>query len=214
MKKSLTTILAIMVLGSSVIGFAAPKKTVGSKRGTKIEKTTKKTNNSRNNKINKENGNNKKLEEYTCGNDTIKVEYKGEQAKVIDKNGVHNLKISKSASGELYTNSNGVSLHTNGRDVIYTSAKNSPDFVCEKKAIETVNKNKVENFKHEGKNLKVEYISMDEVKVTDFQGHTHNLKRVESASGEKFSSNHGVELQYKGNSGIFTISGVDYSITK
>lgn len=210
MRKNLTTILAIMVLGSSVIGFAAPKKTLKESVKNKTVKTTKKIKNSTTNSSTK----NSKVENYTCGNEIIKVEYNGENVKLTNKNGVHNLKLSKSASGELYTNNNGVSLHTNGRDIIYTETKNGPDFICEKKAIEKVNNNRVENFKHEGKNLKVEYISMDEVKVTDFQGNVHNLKRVESASGEKFSSNHGVELQYKGNSGIFTISGVDYNITK
>ena len=70
---------------------------------------------------------------FTCGNETITVEYgDGEKAVLTDGKGkTHELAITKAASGELYSNKEGVSIHMKGNDGVYTSSSASEDVSCE-----------------------------------------------------------------------------------
>lgn len=70
---------------------------------------------------------------FTCGNETITVEYgDGEKAVLTDgKGNTHELAITKAASGELYSNKEGVSIHMKGNDGVYTSSSTAEDVSCE-----------------------------------------------------------------------------------
>ena len=70
---------------------------------------------------------------FTCGNETITVEYgDGEKAILTDGKGkTHELAITKAASGELYSNKEGVSIHMKGNDGVYTSSSTAEDVSCE-----------------------------------------------------------------------------------
>lgn len=197
MKRSLTGLLVVMTLGSSMIGFSAQKRQPIRKKKDNFSKEMV----------------NKNIEDYRCGNKIVKVEYNGDNAKVTDENGTHFLKIGRSGSGVSYLNNNGVSVHTKGNTMIYTPSLKSEDVICTKISNAEVN-NRVENFKYKGKNVKVEYLSEDTIKVTDFKRKKHILKRVKSASGESFSNLQGVNLHYKGNSGILVLNEKEYILTK
>lgn len=70
---------------------------------------------------------------FTCGKETITVEY-GDGEKVILTDGkgkTHELAITKAASGELYSNKEGVSIHMKGNDGVYTSSSTAEDVSCE-----------------------------------------------------------------------------------
>ena len=70
---------------------------------------------------------------FACGNETITVEYgDGEKAVLTDGKGkTHELAITKAASGELYSNKEGVSIHMKGNDGVYTSSSTAEDVSCE-----------------------------------------------------------------------------------
>ena len=70
---------------------------------------------------------------FTCGKETITVEYgDGEKAVLTDGKGkTHELAITKAASGELYSNKEGVSIHMKGNDGVYTSSSTAEDISCE-----------------------------------------------------------------------------------
>ena len=70
---------------------------------------------------------------FTCGKETITVEYgDGEKAILTDGKGkTHELAITKAASGELYSNKEGVSIHMKGNDGVYTSSSTAEDVSCE-----------------------------------------------------------------------------------
>ena len=70
---------------------------------------------------------------FTCGEETITVEYgDGEKAILTDGKGkTHELAITKAASGELYSNKEGVSIHMKGNDGVYTSSSTAEDVGCE-----------------------------------------------------------------------------------
>ena len=70
---------------------------------------------------------------FTCGKETITVEYgDGEKAVLTDGKGkTHELAITKAASGELYSNKEGVSIHMKGNDGVYTSSSTAEDVSCE-----------------------------------------------------------------------------------
>ena len=70
---------------------------------------------------------------FTCGEETITVEYgDGEKALLTDGKGkTHELAITKAASGELYSNKEGVSIHMKGNDGVYTSSSTAEDVSCE-----------------------------------------------------------------------------------
>ena len=70
---------------------------------------------------------------FTCGKETITVEYgDGEKAILTDGKGkTHELVNTKAASGELYSNKEGVSIHMKGNDGVYTSSSTAEDVSCE-----------------------------------------------------------------------------------
>ena len=69
----------------------------------------------------------------TSGKETITGEYgDGEKAVLTDGKGkTHELAITKAASGELYSNKEGVSIHMKGNDGVYTSSSTAEDVSCE-----------------------------------------------------------------------------------
>jgi putative liporotein len=70
---------------------------------------------------------------FVCGKETITVEYgDGEKAVLTDGKGkTHELTITKAASGELYSNKEGVSIHMKENYGVYTSSSASEDVSCE-----------------------------------------------------------------------------------
>ena len=70
---------------------------------------------------------------FACGNETITVEYgDGEKATLTDGKGKsYELVNTKAASGEFYSNNEGVSIHMKGNDGVYTSSSKSNDVSCE-----------------------------------------------------------------------------------
>ena len=70
---------------------------------------------------------------FACGNETITVEY-GDGEKAVLTNGkgkTFELVNTKAASGEFYSNNEGVSIHMKGNDGVYTSSSKSNDVSCE-----------------------------------------------------------------------------------
>lgn len=233
--KILLTILAL-TLGISALGFAAqtndaskatPTKTTTSKtapKPTSKPKTTpapkKATTNTPKATTTKPKTNSKVVTNFNCAGQTIKVEYDGEIAKLTNKDGVYTLKVAKAASGALYTNSKGLSIHSSGKDAIYTVG--GKDISCDIVKAGTPTKStttpakpvtKVVEYNLKGK-IKVEFIGQNTAKVTDFSGKTYTLKRAKAASGEYFENENGVSLHIKADEGVFTVKGVDYSFGK
>ncbi len=69
---------------------------------------------------------------FACGNETITVEYgDGEKATLTNGKGSYELVNTKAASGEFYSNNEGVSIHMKGNDGVYTSSSKSNDVSCE-----------------------------------------------------------------------------------
>ena len=69
---------------------------------------------------------------FACGNETITVEYgDGEKATLTNGKGSYELVNTKAASGEFYSNNEGVSIHMKGNDGVYTSSSKSSDVSCE-----------------------------------------------------------------------------------
>lgn len=70
---------------------------------------------------------------FVCGKETITVEYgDGEKAVLTDGKGkTHELTITKAASGEFYSNKEGVSIHMKENYGVYTSSSASEDVSCE-----------------------------------------------------------------------------------
>ena len=70
---------------------------------------------------------------FVCGKETITLEY-GDGEKAVLTNGkgkTFELVNTKAASGELYSNKEGVSIHMKGNDGVYTSSSKSNDVSCE-----------------------------------------------------------------------------------
>ena len=70
---------------------------------------------------------------FVCGKETITVEY-GDGEKAVLTNGkgkTFELVNTKAASGELYSNKEGVSIHMKGNDGVYTSSAKAKDVSCE-----------------------------------------------------------------------------------
>ena len=69
---------------------------------------------------------------FVCGNEPITVEYgDGEKATLTNGKGSYELVNTKAASGEFYSNNEGVSIHMKGNDGVYTSSSKSNDVSCE-----------------------------------------------------------------------------------
>ena len=70
---------------------------------------------------------------FVCGKETITVEY-GDGEKAVLTNGkgkTFELVNTKAASGELYSNKEGVYIHMKGNDGVYTSSSKAKDVSCE-----------------------------------------------------------------------------------
>lgn len=221
MKKIMMLVLATTVLGVSAVSYAASRKSknkITDIAGAGKTETAKKTKKVKKGKITDiiAGMNNEKtvVENYVCGNEKISVEFGEERAKLKNSSGEYILERRVSGSGALYADSKGMSIHSKGNEAIYTVNNNSGDIFCKKGNTVIKDNNSVLMFRSYGRNLKVEYINPDKVKVTDFQGHTHTLDRARSASGEYFTNSEGTQLHFKGNEGIFTLSGIDYPISK
>jgi len=80
-----------------------------------------------------------------------------------------------------------------------------------RKKTETASKsNLTRKFSCNSKDLTVENLSTNKVKLTDGTGKVYNLKLTKSASGEEYKGN-GVSIQIKGNDAVFTSNGTDES---
>ncbi|WP_456082585.1 MliC family protein [Leptotrichia sp.] len=230
-KNKILLAISALTLGISALGFAAqtndaskttPTKTTTSKTAPKPKTTAtpkKATTTTPKATTTKPKTNSKVVTNFNCAGQTIKVEYDGEIAKLTNKDGVYTLKVAKAASGALYTNSKGLSIHSSGKDAIYTVG--GKDISCDIVKAETATKpatpakpvTKVVEYNLKGK-IKVEFIGQNTAKVTDFSGKTYTLKRAKAASGEYFENENGVSLHIKADEGVFTIKGVDYSFGK
>lgn len=69
---------------------------------------------------------------YTCGNMTIMVESTADSEEISLTNGMgtHQLKRTVSASGEMYKNSKGLSIHMKGDEAVYKASAKAKDVVC------------------------------------------------------------------------------------
>ncbi|MDO5088946.1 MAG: MliC family protein [Leptotrichiaceae bacterium] len=69
---------------------------------------------------------------YTCGKMTVTVESTtdGEEISLTDGMGTHQLKRTVSASGELYKDSKGKSMHMKGDEAVYKASAKAKDVVC------------------------------------------------------------------------------------
>lgn len=236
-KNKILLVISALTLGISALGFAAqtndapkttPTKTTAisktAPKPTSKPKTTatpkKATTNTPKATTTKPKTNSKVVTNFNCAGQTIKVEYDGEIAKLTNKDGVYTLKVAKAASGALYTNSKGLSIHSSGKDAIYTVG--GKDISCDIVKAGTTTKStttpakpvtKVVEYNLKGK-IKVEFIGQNTAKVTDFSGKTYTLKRAKAASGEYFENENGVSLHIKADEGVFTVKGVDYSFGK
>ena len=135
-KNKILLAISALTLGISALGFAAQtndaSKTMSTKtttsktapKPTSKPKTTatpkKATTTTPKATTTKPKTNSKVVTNFNCAGQTIKVEYDGEIAKLTNKDGVYTLKVAKAASGALYTNSKGLSIHSSGKDAIYT----------------------------------------------------------------------------------------------
>ena len=229
-KNKILLAISALTLGISALGFAAqtndaskttPTKTTTSKTAPKPTSTPKKaTTTTPKATTTKPKTNSKVVTNFNCAGQTIKVEYDGEIAKLTNKDGVYTLKVAKAASGALYTNSKGLSIHSSGKDAIYTVG--GKDISCDIVKAGTPTKStttpakpvtKVVEYNLKGK-IKVEFIGQNTAKVTDFSGKTYTLKRAKAASGEYFENENGVSLHIKADEGVFTVKGIDYSFGK
>ena len=67
-------------------------------------------------------------------------------------------------------------------------------------------------FSCSNKEVTVQNLSTNKVRLTDDSGKVYNLKLTRSASGELYSGN-GVSIQIKGNDAVYTENGKDKSCT-
>ena len=70
--------------------------------------------------------------------------------------------------------------------------------------------NLTRKFSCSSRNVTVQNLSTDRVKVTDEKGKVYNLKLTKSGSGEEYTGG-GVSIHIKGNDAVFTKSGSDES---
>ena len=70
--------------------------------------------------------------------------------------------------------------------------------------------NLTRKFSCSNRNVTVQNLSTDRVKVTDENGKVYNLKLTKSGSGEEYTGG-GVSIHIKGNDAVFTKSGSDES---
>ena len=136
-----------------------------------------------------------------------------------DSGKVYNLKLTRSASGELYSG-NGVSIQIKGNDAVFTASGN--DESCNLtsdsnsnngNSNKTASGNLLRKFSCDGyQDITVENLSTDKVKLADGYGSIYNLNSAVAASGEKYSDGN-ISIHMKGNDAIYTENGKDKSCT-
>ena len=79
-----------------------------------------------------------------------------------------------------------------------------------RKKTAATSKNLTRKFSCSSRNVTVENLSTNKVRLTDDTGKVYNLKLTRSASGEEYKGN-GISIQIKGNDAVFTSNGNDES---
>ena len=79
-----------------------------------------------------------------------------------------------------------------------------------RKKTAATSKNLTRKFSCSSRNVTVENLSTNKVRLTDDTGKVYNLKLTRSASGEEYNGN-GISIQIKGNDAVFTSNGNDES---
>ena len=197
-KMILATLIGVMAIAS--IGYSATSRS--------LRKTTSKTAVTSKNLVRK----------FSCSSKSVTVEnLSTNKVRLTDDSGkVYNLKLTRSASGELYSG-NGVSIQIKGNEAVFT-AKGS-DESCNMTSDtnsnkdQTASKNLLRKFSCDGyQDITVENLSTDKIKLADGYGTIYNLDSTVSGSGEKYS-NGNVSIQIKEKEAIYTENGKDKSCT-
>ena len=79
-----------------------------------------------------------------------------------------------------------------------------------RKKTAATSKNLTRKFSCSSRNVTVQNLSTNKVRLTDDTGKVYNLKLTRSASGEEYKGN-GISIQIKGNDAVFTSNGNDES---
>ena len=200
-KMILATLIGVMAIAS--IGYSATSRS--------LRKTTSKTAVTSKNLVRK----------FSCSSKSVTVEnLSTNKVRLTDDSGkVYNLKLTRSASGELYSG-NGVSIQIKGNDAVFTASGN--DESCNltsnsnsnnENSNKTVSGNLLRKFSCDGyQDITVENLSTDKVKLADGYGSIYNLNSAVAASGEKYSDGN-ISIHMKGNDAIYTENGKDKSCT-
>ena len=185
-KMILATLIGVLAIGS--IGYSAVSRTSRKKAANKTAVTSKNL-----------------TRKFSCSSRNVTVEnLSTNKVRLTDDSGkVYNLKLTRSASGELYSG-NGVSIQIKGNDAVFTASGN--DESCNL----TSDSRK---FSCDGyQDITVENLSTDKVKLADGYGSIYNLNSAVAASGEKYSDGN-ISIHMKGNDAIYTENGKDKSCT-
>ena len=198
-KMILTTLIGVMAIAS--IGYSATSKSLRKKTTSKTAVTSKNL-----------------VRKFSCSSKSVTVEnLSTNKVRLTDDSGkVYNLKLTRSASGELYSG-NGVSIQIKGNEAVFT-AKGS-DESCNMTSDtnsnkdQTSSKNLLRKFSCDGyQDVTVENVSTDKVKLANGYGNIYNLSSSVAASGEKYSDGN-VSIHMKGNEAVYTENGKDKSCT-
>ena len=196
-KMILATLIGVLAIGS--IGYSAVSRTTRKKAATSKNLTRK----------------------FSCSSRNVTVEnLSTNKVRLTDDSGkVYNLKLTRSASGELYSG-NGVSIQIKGNDAVFTASGN--DESCNLtsdsnsnngNSNKTASGNLLRKFSCDGyQDITVENLSTDKVKLADGYGSIYNLNSAVAASGEKYSDGN-ISIHMKGNDAIYTENGKDKSCT-
>ena len=199
-KMILATLIGVLAIGS--IGYSAVSKTSRKKAVNKTAVTSKNL-----------------TRKFSCSSRNVTVEnLSTNKVRLTDDSGkVYNLKLTRSASGELYSG-NGVSIQIKGNDAVFTASGN--DESCNLTSNENSNNgssnqktNLLRKFSCDSyQDITVENLSTDKVKLADGYGSIYNLNSTSAASGEKYSDGN-ISIHMKGNDAIYTENGKDKSCT-
>ena len=195
-KMILATLIGVLAIGS--IGYSAVSKTSRKKTAVTSKNLTRK---------------------FSCSSRNVTVEnLSTNKVRLTDDSGkVYNLKLTRSASGELYSG-NGVSIQIKGNDAVFTASGN--DESCNLtsdsnsnsgNSNKTASGNLLRKFDCEGyQDVTVENLSTDKVRLADGYGSIYDLNSAVAASGEKYS-NGNISIHMKGNEAVYTENGKDKS---
>ena len=201
-KMILAILIGVLAIGS--IGYSAVSRTSRKKAANKTAATSKNL-----------------TRKFSCSSRNVTVEnLSTNKVRLTDDSGkVYNLKLTRSASGELYSG-NGVSIQIKGNDAVFTASGN--DESCNLtsdsnsnngNSNKTVSGNLLRKFSCDGyQDITVENLSTDKVKLADGYGSIYNLNSTSAASGEKYSDGN-ISIHMKGNDAIYTENGKDKSCT-